>query len=278
MSRFAGELVEELPQLDAGSCKYRCYAALIKTKKGAEYYRVFCGKIDKKCRPYKTIPTAITLSRTLKAELTETISYINLVVWDDYEAIPSPVTKEIRTLVKMFNGRPGGTIDENYQNYILSVDLSVVVNAIEELPLLKSIIKVISPTTQKAISQYREQLRQRLKPLAITKIAVWQSQGEMRVYTTIKDTIDSDRFEIKEGSSCDPEVIVEAQTVLYVTGNNRVKPGAYQYLGGKCGGSRKYPVYAYPKKELYNKKSIEGALEFQLDSAKMLELQTIYVR
>lgn len=274
-----GEFVEELPSVDAGGCKFQCYTSRITTKKGAEYYRLFCKKTDKKCKPYISaiVPGAIVLSSTLKGELTEVIGgATNLIVWDDYAPIPSPVITEIKTLVRGFNGKPGGLNDENYQNYMLPTkDIHAVLNAIDILPLLHQIIKLSSMTLQKEMAEYREQLRQRLQPLAIKKIQVWQRSGELRIYLTIKDTISSGRFQVEEGQ-CTPETLVEAQTVLYVTGSAHEKPGAYKYLGGKCGGSRKYPVYAFPKTEIYNRESIEQALGFKLDSEEMLKLHTIY--
>ena len=51
--KFYGELREHLPNLTAGGCKFSCYTSKIKTKRGTEYYRLFCTKSDKKCKPYQ---------------------------------------------------------------------------------------------------------------------------------------------------------------------------------------------------------------------------------
>jgi len=56
-SLLYGELKEQLSDLEAGGCKFSCYTSKIITKKGMEYYRLFCRKTDKKCKPYREVET-----------------------------------------------------------------------------------------------------------------------------------------------------------------------------------------------------------------------------
>lgn len=47
---FYGEVVEQLPTIEAGGCKFSCYTSKIKTKKGSEYHRLFCKKTERTCK------------------------------------------------------------------------------------------------------------------------------------------------------------------------------------------------------------------------------------
>jgi len=66
--RLQGDIKEKLKSLEAGGCKYSCYTTKVTTKKGTEYYRLFCGKQDKKCKPYKQAPKSeiTTIEETTK--------------------------------------------------------------------------------------------------------------------------------------------------------------------------------------------------------------------
>ena len=62
---FSGVKKEDLQELDVGGCKFSCYSSEITTKKtGKKYFRVFCSRMNKKCKPYELPPPAPPGKRT----------------------------------------------------------------------------------------------------------------------------------------------------------------------------------------------------------------------
>lgn len=115
MARFYGEFIEDFPVVDAGGCKFRCYTSKIKPGGKAAYYRMFCQKADKKCKPYveKNTPDASDAFKETASEvIPQRVSTKSLVNITDEEAIKLLLNPDIkltdvqkRGLIKIANSK-----------------------------------------------------------------------------------------------------------------------------------------------------------------------------